>query len=120
MVGYRFYARADAAQDKIWQHTVEEWGEAQAISYITGLHAHLKRLSESKALWRRLPGNLVVPADIKTSVFFSRYERHYIFFREIGNGDLGVISLLHERMDIPVRLAEDLAGISARFDEPER
>jgi len=36
---YRFYPRADAAQDKI-----EKWGEIEAVTYIKGLHIHLQRL----------------------------------------------------------------------------
>jgi plasmid stabilization system protein ParE len=109
MAAYRFYATADAAQDKIWHETVETWGEAQAISYITGLHAHILRLTKNKALWRRLPRNLAVAPDVKKDAYFTHYERHYLFFRELENGDIGVISILHDRMDLPVRLAEDLA-----------
>ena len=59
MVAYRFFPRADAAQDKIWDDTVEKWGEAQAVTYITGLHAHLRRLCKDRMLWRRLPQKLI-------------------------------------------------------------
>lgn len=114
MVVYRFYPRADAAQDKIWRDTVETWGEKQAVTYITGLHTHLQRLCEERAIWRKLPQRLAVPADVKHEAYFSRYEHHYVFFRELDNGDLGVMSILHERMDLPVRLAEDLAALSGR------
>ncbi|OCJ10357.1 plasmid stabilization protein [Rhizobium sp. AC27/96] len=114
MAAYRFYPRADAAQDKIWRDTVEKWGEPQAVTYITGLHAHLTCLCETKALWRQLPQKLVVPVNVKHEAYFSRYGHHYVFFRELDNGDLGVMSILHERMDLPVRLAEDLAALSEK------
>lgn len=114
MAGYRFYSRADAAQDGIWRDTLDQWGEAQAVSYIRGLHQHLARLTSTRALWRRLPPNAAVPADIAEDVFMSRYERHYIFFKLLGNGDLGVVSILHDRMNLPARLAEDLSMLSAR------
>ncbi|WFU04177.1 type II toxin-antitoxin system RelE/ParE family toxin [Rhizobium sp. CB3171] len=116
MVAYRFYPRADAAQDKIWRDTVEKWGEKQAVTYITGLHTHLQRLCEEKAIWRKLPQRLAVPADVKREAYFSRYEHHYVFFRELDNGDLGVMSILHERMDVPVRLAEDLAALAEKTE----
>ena len=35
-------------------------------------------------------------------------------FRELGNGDLGIMSILHERMDLAVRLKEDLAALDAK------
>ena len=114
MVTYRFYPRADAAQDKIWRETVEKWGEKQAVTYITGLHTHLQRLCEDKAIWRKLPQRLAVPADVKRQAHFSRYEHHYVFFRELDNGDVGVMSILHKRMDVPVRLAEDLAALAQK------
>ncbi|WHA39758.1 type II toxin-antitoxin system RelE/ParE family toxin [Agrobacterium larrymoorei] len=114
MPAYRFYAPADAAQDKIWRDTVGRWGEAQAESYLKGLHTHLQRLCDNRLLWRRLPQRLAVPSDIKREAYFSRYEHHYLFFRTLDNGDLGVMSILHEKMDMAVRLREDLAALDAK------
>jgi len=37
-----------------------------------------------------------------------------VFFRELDTGDLGVMSILHERMDLPVRLKEDLVALSEK------
>ncbi|ARO33079.1 hypothetical protein NXC14_PB00256 (plasmid) [Rhizobium sp. NXC14] len=34
-----------------------------------------------------------------------------VFFRELKKGDLGVMSILHEGMNQPVRLKEDLAAL---------
>jgi len=117
MTGYLFYPSADAAQDRIWKDTVDDWGEAQAVAYITGLHAHLQKVSETKALWRKLPGNLAVPAGVKSQAFFSRYQRHYLFFRELPSGKIGVMAILHDRMDIPVRLHEDIVTIIDRLKD---
>jgi len=119
MAAYRFYPRADAAQDKIWRDTLEKWGEAQAIAYVTGLHAHLQCLCGDRNIWRRLPQRLAVPPDIKREAYCSRYEHHYVFFRELDNGDLGVMSILHERMDLPVRLKEDLVALSEKGQQSD-
>jgi hypothetical protein len=40
-------------------------------------------------------------------VYFIRYERHFIFFRSLSADALGVIGVLHENMDIPMRLRQD-------------
>ncbi|OOO28155.1 type II toxin-antitoxin system RelE/ParE family toxin [Agrobacterium sp. YIC 4121] len=114
MAAYRFYAPADAAQDKIWRDTVNAWGEAQAEAYIRGLHVHLQRLCDNHLLWRRLPQRLAVSSDLKREAYFSRYEHHYLFFGKLDNGDLGVMSILHERMDMAVHLREDLTALDAR------
>jgi plasmid stabilization system protein ParE len=43
-----------------------------------------------------------------SGIFFIRYQHHYVFSRELSGGTLGVISVLHENMDIPTnRLRED-------------
>lgn len=109
-MGYLFYPAANATQDRIWRETAETWGEDQAVSYIRGLHAHLEKLCRTRALWRTLPSVLVVPSGIEGSVYVNRYRRHYLFFRELPSGKIGVMSILHERMDIPARLMEELVG----------
>ncbi len=117
MAEYLLYPPADAAQDRIWNDTVEKWDEAQAIRYITELHQHLQILSEAPALWRKLPGNLAIPSDLKMDAYFSHYGRHYVFFRELSGDRIGVMSILHDRMDVPVRLAEDLQTLEARSED---
>ncbi|MGI2031455.1 type II toxin-antitoxin system RelE/ParE family toxin [Rhizobium panacihumi] len=112
MVGYLFYPPADTAQDRIWRDTVERWGESQAEAYVLGLHRHLQKLSITPALWRVLPRSLAVPETLDVDVWFNRYEHHYIFFRKLFDGRIGIISLLHERMDLPVRLTDDLLNIT--------
>jgi toxin ParE1/3/4 len=114
MAGYRFYPLADIAQDRIWRETLSKWGETQAEAYIVGLHQHLQRLCENRVLWRNLPRSLVVPADLDMQVWFSRYQHHYVVFRQLSAGRIGVISILHERMDLPVRLTDALLSISLK------
>ena len=77
---YRFFPAADMAQDKIWDYTNNKWGEAQAEKYITGLHRHIEQLAKKQKPWRPLPTRLVIPPDLETEAYFSRYEKHYIFF----------------------------------------
>ena len=114
MAGYLFYPPADAAQDNIWKTTAGIWGEAQAQAYILGLHRHLQRLSETPALSRKLPSALTIPAELDIEAWFSRYEHHYIVFRTLSGARIGIVSILHERMDLPVRLADDLLSIARR------
>lgn len=78
-----------------------------------GLHAHLQFLCDNDLLWWRLQQRLAVPGDLKSEGYFSRYQHHYPFFRKLDNGDLGVMSILRERMDMAVRLREDLAALVA-------
>lgn len=107
-MGYLFYPAANG----IWRDTAETWGEDQAASYIRGLHAHLEKLCRTRAIWRALPSDLVLPSGIEGSIYVSRYRRHYLFFRELASGKIGVMSILHERMDVPARLVEELGKLA--------
>lgn len=112
MSGYRFYPTANARQDEIWDYSFKEQGEKQAEKYIVELHSHISKLANNKLLWRSLPANLIVPGDLSLSVYFCHYNKHYIFFRELSDGMIGVMTILHETMDIPVRLKGDLTNIN--------
>jgi len=105
---YLFFPSADQAQDDIWRYTYEKWGEKQAGKYIKGLHDHLQLLSEKKKRWRSLPAHLAVPSDLNIEAYFTKYEHHYLFFRKLSSGQIGIMAMLHESSDLPVRLCDDL------------
>lgn len=98
---YRFFPAADRRQDEIWDYTVKKWGEPKAAEYIRGLHDAVSSAAENPQLWRRIFRRGF------EKVFYIRYEKHFIFFRLLSGGILGIMSILHERMDIPARLKED-------------
>jgi toxin ParE1/3/4 len=116
MAGYKFFPAADKSQDAIWDYTYEEWGEAQANKYIKGLHSHIQKLADKKLLWRPISKSLALPAGLEREVFSSHYERHYVFFRELTGGTIGIMSILHDTMHIPVRLREDLEKIIGKTE----
>lgn len=86
----------------IWQYTSETWGDEQADKYVDGLIASLSGLAGKLDLWRP------VKEDRFSGVYFTRYRHHYIFFKALADSSLGVISVLHETMDLPNRLREDV------------
>lgn len=111
MAGFRLYRTAQEELEDIWFYTFRKWGERQADRYLSKIYDCLQELATKERYWRKLPRELCVPPDVKHEIYFARLERHYIFFRELKNNDVGIISILHDAMDIPVRLAEDLERI---------
>lgn len=114
MSTYLFFPPADLAQDDIWLYTCQEWGEKQAEKYITGLHTHLQALAEKNKFWHHLPNSLIIPSDLDIQGYFSQYQHHYIFFRELSADTIGIMSILHENADMPVRLCSDLSKIAIK------
>lgn len=111
MAGYIFFPSANDELDKIWTYSEDKHGTRQAEKYMNGLHSYLQDLSEKKKLWKALPQKWVVPDDLDIQIYFNKYEYHFIYFREFQSGKIGIMSLLHETMDIPVRLSRDLNKI---------
>ncbi len=111
MADYLFFPPADKAQDDIWNYSVKTWGEKQAEINIRGLHSHFQKLADRQIIWRRLPNRLIVPADLDIEAYFSKYQSHFVFFRKLSADQIGIMSILHERADMPVRLTSDLKGL---------
>ena len=66
--------------------------------YFDAIPHDLLILPHRRSTWRRVPR---LP-----DVFCVRWRHHFLFFREHAD-HIAVISILHENMDIPVRLRED-------------
>jgi plasmid stabilization system protein ParE len=97
---YRLSPSADEQIQRIWSYTADHWGETQADDYVKGLFELFAALHANKYLWR------IVPHDSLSGAFFSKYQRHFVFFRELPSGCLGILAVLHDTRDIPKRLAE--------------
>jgi toxin ParE1/3/4 len=93
-----------AAQERIleiWYYTEKKWSEKQADAYVRELVAEIETVAVQRHRWRPVFDGAL------QGVYFFRHRHHYVFFRELSKKRLGVISVLHEQMDIPARLRED-------------
>lgn len=77
---------------------MKKWGEDQADACALRLVGAIHALDANRSLWRRVAN--------KAGLWFVRHEPHYIFFRELSGGVVGVITVLHESMDLPARIKE--------------
>ena len=88
----RIQEAASVRLDEIYRYTRDRWGEAQADSYITGLFAAFEQI-ETRGVMSR-----PVPAQLGVQGYVFRYERHFVYWRRLGNGDIGIVTILHARM----------------------
>jgi len=49
-----------------------------------------------------------VSAEFGVDGYYFRYERHFVYWRRLSNGDIGIVTILHERMHQIDRFGEDL------------
>src|SRR6476660_2575130 len=90
----KIYLRAQEQLLDIWEYTERTWGEDQADDYIRRLTQFVDSAASQRHLWRPALDNDLM------DIYFIRYRHHYIFFRELAARLLGVISILHESMDL--------------------
>ena len=100
----RIQEAASVRLDEIYRYRRDTWGEAQAETYITGLFAAFEQI-ETRAVHSR-----AVPAEFGVEGYFFRYERHFVYWKHLSNGAIGIVTILHERMHQIDRLKEDFFG----------
>jgi plasmid stabilization system protein ParE len=101
MTVVRIQAAASHRLDEIYRFTHDRWGKEQADRYITGLFDAFDRIETHGVMSKP------VPAEFGVDGFFFRYERHFVYWRRLSNGDIGVVTILHERMHQIDRFRED-------------
>jgi toxin ParE1/3/4 len=68
--------------DEIYRYTRDRWGTEQAFDGTA----------------TRRTASRFIPADFGVEGYYFRYERHYVYWRVLSNGDIGIVTILHERM----------------------
>lgn len=101
MTIYRVQHAAGRRIDDIYIFTGERWGQDQAERYIRGLFARFEDIAERRVAWRDVPRELGVEG------LYCRYERHYVYWRVLSDGAVGIVTVLHERMHQIERFQED-------------
>jgi len=101
-VAANIFGAARARLIEVWEYSETTWGAAQADKYVRGLVAAIERIQDEPRRWRPLRDKAL------PGIFYFRHEHHFVFFRRLSKGQIGVITVLHESMNLPARLREDL------------
>ncbi len=102
MTSVRVQEAAALRIDEIYRYSLERWGEARADAYVTGLFEAFEGIATGEVVSRP------IPAQFEVDGYVFRYERHFVYWKRLGNGDIGIVTVLHERMHQIGRLREDL------------
>ena len=101
MTSVRVQEAASLRIDEIYRYTRDRWGTAQADSYITGLFDAFERIATGGVPSRP------IPADFGVEGYVFRYEKHFVYWKRLRNGDIGIVTVLHERMHQMDRFRDD-------------
>ena len=86
----RVQEAASIRLDEICRYTRDKWGDARAETYITGMFDAFEQIETRGVVSRP------VPAEFGVEGYFFRYERHVVYWRRLGNGDIGIVTILHD------------------------
>jgi toxin ParE1/3/4 len=102
MTGFRVQRAAGHRLDEIYVYTRDQWDEAQAERDIQGMFARFEAIAAREFPWR------AIPAEFEVSGFVCKYERHFIYWKMLADGAVGIVTILHERMHQIERFKDDL------------
>ena len=87
----RVQEAASLRLDEIYRYTRDCWGIEQADRYITDLFAAFDQIEGHGVASRP------IPAEFGGEGFYFRHEHHFVYRRRLSNGDVGIVTILHER-----------------------
>lgn len=96
------FKAARARLIEVWEYSETTWGAAQADKYVRGLVSAIESIQGEPRRWRPLRDRSLA------GIFYFHHKHHYVFFRRLAKGQIGVITVPHESMNLPARLREDL------------
>lgn len=89
---------------EIYRYTRDRWRAEQADRCITDLFAAFDRIEGHGVASRP------IPAEFGVEGFYFRHEHHFVYRRRFSDGDIGVVTILHERMHQTDRFRDVLGG----------
>ncbi|MCF6264398.1 MAG: type II toxin-antitoxin system RelE/ParE family toxin [Xanthomonadales bacterium] len=89
--------------DEIYTYTLERWGATKAESYISGLFVAFEKIAAGEL------SSHPIPAEFGIDGFFFRYEKHFVYWKYLSHGVVGITTILHERMHQIERFKEDFS-----------
>lgn len=102
MVKYQLWVGATESLTDIYVYTHNEWGLKQANKYLDGFYTCFESIAAKAEIWRS------IPIEFEVQGFFTRYEKHYIYWKVLTDGTIAIVAILHERMHQIDRLQERL------------
>ena len=101
MTSVRVQESAALRIDDIYRYTRDRWGTAQADAYVGGLFEAFDAIATGGVSSRP------IPADFGVDGYVFRYGTHLVYWKWLTDGDIGIVTVLHERMHQFARFQEE-------------
>ena len=97
----KYFLTNKAVEDlsKIWEYTYEVWSESQADNYYELLTSSFQEIVQNPDLGKNYD-------EIDKVIFGLRVGKHIVFYRMAQAGDIEILRILHQRMDLKNKIDE--------------
>ncbi len=83
--------------NNIWTYTAENWSVVQANRYYNLIMDEIEFVADNFETTKDF-------GDIRKDYRYSKVKSHLIFCKRVGNSEMEVVRILHERMDLKNRI----------------
>ena len=104
MTAFRIQERAVSRLDEFYRCTASQWDATQAERYIKGLFESFEQIRTNPSLSR------LIPAEFGVDGYFYRYQKHFVYWKRLADGDIGIVMILHQRMHQIECFRDDFGG----------
>ena len=106
MTAFRIQERAVSRRDEIYRYTAPQWDTTQADRYIKGLFESFEQIRTNPSLSRP------IPAEFGVDGYFYRYQRQFVYWKRLADGDIGIVTIRHQSRHQIERFRDDFGGKS--------
>jgi toxin ParE1/3/4 len=92
MTRWNLTSHAKASLIEIYEHTRANWDTKQADAYLDKIYGRFKKIADKKIEWR------AIPKEFEVDGYFTRCERHYIYWRQTRSDEIIIADILHVSM----------------------
>ena len=99
MAKYLLTNKAVEDLSKIWEYTYEVWSESQADRYYELLTSSFGEIVQNPELGKNYD-------EIDKVILGLRVGKHIVFYRVVQAGNIEILRILHQRMDLKSNIDE--------------
>ena len=103
MADYQLWQPAKDRLEDIYLYSKQAWGKQQAEVYVASLFARFEEIAQGTAQSR------LVPAEFQADLFFTPCQKHFIYWKRLSDGSIGIVTILHQSMHQIERFKEDFS-----------
>ena len=92
MTSYTVQRMAGQRLEAIHDYSARRWGAEKADAYIHQVFDFFQQVARKEVPWRP------VPAALAVSGYYARCGQHFVYWKVLSDGTVGIVTVLHERM----------------------